>query len=283
MNRYVICREPQRGPESGFDRLMRNLTNGHYSPLDKSHRRSVELTLEAQHEEAHEFTAEPDDTPMVEKRKARTGAEFVLEYDIAKPSPPQSPLTKGPYVPPGERVLSKAGKPHDDDDDGKHDEVNTAMLQRMRVSIWDSVKPVTLPRDGLHTGQVGVHLDSMTADELHAFFGMVSCVYWSCHAVILVSLRMRCFTVLDFGRLFYDRTIMSRWHYLSLAEYDVASLYMVSIYCFVTKGCAKRPGAAASVEHRRRERHALLARVAGELAGATRLRQARPSSMHNCL
>ncbi len=37
-------------------------------------------------------------------------------------------------------------------------------------------------------------------------------------------------------------------------EYDIASLYMVSVYCFVTKACARRPGAAASVECRRRER-----------------------------
>ncbi len=52
---------------------------------------------------------------------------------------------------------------------------------------------------------------------------------------------------------------------------------MVSSYCFVTKACARRPGAAASVQRRRRERCTLLA-GAGELAGATRLRQARPSS-----
>ena len=55
-------------------------------------------------------------------------------------------------------------------------------------------------------------------------------------------------------------------------EYDIPSLYMVSFYCFVTKACARRPGAAASVERRRRERRTLLAGPAGELAGATRLR-----------
>jgi hypothetical protein len=38
------------------------------------------------------------------------------------------------------------------------------------------------------------------------------------------------------------------------AEYDIASLFVVSFYCFVTKACARRPGAAASVERRRRER-----------------------------
>ncbi len=38
------------------------------------------------------------------------------------------------------------------------------------------------------------------------------------------------------------------------AEYDIASRYMVSFYCFVTKACVRRPGAAASVERRRRER-----------------------------
>jgi hypothetical protein len=38
------------------------------------------------------------------------------------------------------------------------------------------------------------------------------------------------------------------------AEYDIASLYMVSFYCFVTKACDRRPGAAASVERWRRER-----------------------------
>ena len=53
---------------------------------------------------------------------------------------------------------------------------------------------------------------------------------------------------------------------------------MVSVYCLVTKACARRPGAAASVERRRREHRTLLAGAAGELAGATRLRQARPSS-----
>jgi hypothetical protein len=47
---------------------------------------------------------------------------------------------------------------------------------------------------------------------------------------------------------------------------------MVSVYCFVTKACVRRPGAAASVERRRRERRTLLAGAAGEL------RQARPSS-----
>ena len=49
-------------------------------------------------------------------------------------------------------------------------------------------------------------------------------------------------------------------------EYDIASLYMVSFYCFVTKACARRPGAAASVERRRREHRTLLAGVAGKLA-----------------
>ncbi len=66
-------------------------------------------------------------------------------------------------------------------------------------------------------------------------------------------------------------------------EYDGALLYVVSFYAvsfhyFVTKACARRPGAAASVERRRRERRTLLAGAAGELAGVTRLRQARPSS-----
>ncbi len=62
------------------------------------------------------------------------------------------------------------------------------------------------------------------------------------------------------------------------AEYDIASLYKVSCNCFVTKACARRPGAAASVERRGCERRNLLAGVAGELAGATRARQARPLS-----
>jgi hypothetical protein len=43
------------------------------------------------------------------------------------------------------------------------------------------------------------------------------------------------------------------------AEYDIASLFMASVYCVVTKACARRPGAAASVERRRRERRSLLA------------------------
>ncbi len=53
---------------------------------------------------------------------------------------------------------------------------------------------------------------------------------------------------------------------------------MVSVYCFVTKACTRRTGAAASVERRRCEHRILLAGAAGELAGATHLRQARPSS-----
>ncbi len=57
-----------------------------------------------------------------------------------------------------------------------------------------------------------------------------------------------------------------------VAEYDIASLCMVSDYCFVTEACARRPGAAASVERRRCERRNLLAGAAGELAGATRAR-----------
>ena len=61
-------------------------------------------------------------------------------------------------------------------------------------------------------------------------------------------------------------------------ECDIASLFMVSVYCFVTKACVRRPGAAASVERRRRERRTLLAGAAGELAGATRLQQTRPWS-----
>ncbi len=42
------------------------------------------------------------------------------------------------------------------------------------------------------------------------------------------------------------------------SEYDIASLCLVSFYCFVTKTCARRPGAAASMERRRRERRTLL-------------------------
>ncbi len=41
-------------------------------------------------------------------------------------------------------------------------------------------------------------------------------------------------------------------------EYDIASLYMISFYCFVTEACARRPGAATSVEHRQCERRTLL-------------------------
>jgi hypothetical protein len=61
-------------------------------------------------------------------------------------------------------------------------------------------------------------------------------------------------------------------------EYDVASLYLVSFYSYVTKACARRPGATANVERRRRDSRTMLAGAAGEVAGATRLRQARPSS-----
>ena len=60
----------------------------------------------------------------------------------------------------------------------------------------------------------------------------------------------------------------------SVPQYDIASLYMVRFYCFVTKACTRRPGAAASVERRRRERRTLLAGVAGELAEATWTSQA---------
>jgi hypothetical protein len=85
------------------------------------------------------------------------------------------------------------------------------------------------------------------------------------------------------AELYFNGVVMDRQMVLSQlsvspAEYDIASLYMVSFYCFVTKACARRPSAAASVERRRRERRTLLAGAAGELAGATRLRQARPSS-----
>ncbi len=31
-------------------------------------------------------------------------------------------------------------------------------------------------------------------------------------------------------------------------EYDIALLFIVSVDCFVTKACARRPGAVASVE-----------------------------------
>ena len=67
-----------------------------------------------------------------------------------------------------------------------------------------------------------------------------------------------------------------RNHAVLVAEYDNASLFIFSFYCFMTKACARRPGAAASVERRRCKRHTLLA--AGELAGVTRARQARPLS-----
>ena len=55
-------------------------------------------------------------------------------------------------------------------------------------------------------------------------------------------------------------------------------LVILLVFIFVTKACAKRTGAAASVERRRRERRTLLAGAAGELAGVTRARQARPSN-----
>ena len=51
----------------------------------------------------------------------------------------------------------------------------------------------------------------------------------------------------------------------------------VLVYSFVTKACVRRPGVAASVERRRRERRTLLAGAVGEVAGVTRLWQARPS------
>ncbi len=87
---------------------------------------------------------------------------------------------------------------------------------------------------------------------------------------ILLSLNGTSFYDLD-G---YGFNIVLQLLLVLCAEYDIASLYMASVYCFVTKACARRPGAAASVERRRRERRSLLAGAAGELAGATRLRQA---------
>ncbi len=64
-----------------------------------------------------------------------------------------------------------------------------------------------------------------------------------------------------------------------VAEYDIASLFMVSVYCFVTKACA-REGLAQLQAWSEGDASAvpcLLWRLAS-LAGATRLRQARPSS-----
>jgi hypothetical protein len=61
--------------------------------------------------------------------------------------------------------------------------------------------------------------------------------------------------------------------YMLHTEYDIALLHLVSFYYFVAKACARRPGAATSVERRRCERRTLLAAgAAGKLAGATRLR-----------
>ena len=34
-------------------------------------------------------------------------------------------------------------------------------------------------------------------------------------------------------------------------EYDIASLYMVSVYCFVTKACTRRSGTTASQAFKR--------------------------------
>ncbi len=59
---------------------------------------------------------------------------------------------------------------------------------------------------------------------------------------------------------------------ITQAEYNIVLLFLVRIYCFVTKACTRRPGAAASVEHRRRDRHTLLAGAAGEQTTVTRLR-----------
>ncbi len=70
--------------------------------------------------------------------------------------------------------------------------------------------------------------------------------------------------------------------FVMVVEYDIASLCLVSFYCFVTKAFAKKPGAAASVERRRREGRTLLAGVACELAGATRLAASQVfERMHN--
>jgi hypothetical protein len=63
---------------------------------------------------------------------------------------------------------------------------------------------------------------------------------------------------------------------LAKVQHQIASLCMVRFHCFVTEACARRPGAAASVERMRRERRTLLVGAAGELAGVTRLRH-RPS------
>ena len=63
-----------------------------------------------------------------------------------------------------------------------------------------------------------------------------------------------------------------------IVRHSVAIYGQLLQYCFVANACATRPGAAASVKRRRRERCILLAGVVGELAGVTRARQARPSS-----
>jgi hypothetical protein len=67
------------------------------------------------------------------------------------------------------------------------------------------------------------------------------------------------------------------WPVIDRVRHSIA-MYGQRLLFFLTKACARRPDAAASVERRRRERRTLLAGAAGELAGATRLRQVRPSS-----
>ena len=65
-----------------------------------------------------------------------------------------------------------------------------------------------------------------------ARFCLVVCMF-----VILVARACSCWKL--------ARAVLSR-----VRHSDIASLYMVSSYCFVTKPCARRPGVAASVERR---------------------------------
>jgi hypothetical protein len=95
-----------------------------------------------------------------------------------------------------------------------------------------------------------------TSDAARIFFVL----FWSINEVLILNVLVR-----------YAYTSCLRT--AVRAEYDIASLHMISFYCFVTKACVRRPGTAASVERRRREPRTLLAGAVGELAGATRLRQ----------
>ena len=86
------------------------------------------------------------------------------------------------------------------------------------------------------------------------------CVLWVCYSTVAVyvhalkGLALPCMlhqqdrfdSLAATARVFAHVLLGHTARYGCGAEYDIASLHMVSFYCFVTKACARRPCAAAS-------------------------------------